>query len=189
MSPGGLNYGWRCREGNQNYNFSGNCSLLTFVEPFHTYTHGQGLSITGGYVYRGCQIPTLDGTYFFADYVSARIWTTDAGGSTANLTERTSELAPSGAGSIARITTFGVDQRGEMYIADQGTGVSGEIFKVVAADPTISDSDLNCSGSVDFQDLLIVLAAWGPCDGCLADLDGNHQVDFDDVLALLAQWG
>ena len=43
-------------------------------------------------------------------------------------------------------------------------------------------------GDVDFDDLLDVLAAWGKCQGCPADLDGSGVVDFGDVLILLANW-
>ena len=52
--------------------------------------------------------------------------------------------------------------------------------------------DLDGSGTIDFDDLLAVLAAWGPCDPkkpCPADLDHDDDVDFDDLLTLLAAWG
>ena len=39
-----------------------------------------------------------------------------------------------------------------------------------------------------FDDLLAVLAAWGACDACPADIAGNGMVDFDDVLTVLAGW-
>ena len=52
----------------------------------------------------------------------------------------------------------------------------------------MSEYDLDCSGAVDFNDLLIVLASYGACDGCLADVDGDHEVTFNDLLALLAAW-
>ncbi|MBX3373800.1 MAG: right-handed parallel beta-helix repeat-containing protein [Phycisphaeraceae bacterium] len=52
-------------------------------------------------------------------------------------------------------------------------------------------ADLDGSGTVDFADALLLLSAWGPCDGtpCAADLDGNESVDFADLLSLLAAWG
>ncbi len=55
--------------------------------------------------------------------------------------------------------------------------------------PTACPEDLDESGTVDFADLLAVLAAWGPCDGCPEDLDGSGAVDFADLLAVLAAWG
>ncbi|MBT8484557.1 MAG: hypothetical protein HKO59_02975 [Phycisphaerales bacterium] len=185
-SAGGENYGWRCREGMHNFTFTGACFDQTFTEPFHEYPNpSQGRSITGGYVYRGCAIPSLRGTYFFADYVSARIWSVDAGGTTDNFTIRTSELVPD-IGAINNIASFGEDARGEIYICDQS---GGEIFKIVPVKPTILPADLDCNGAVDFTDLLTLLAAWGECDGCLPDLDGDDMVGFADLLAMLASWG
>ncbi|MHC4810062.1 MAG: PQQ-dependent sugar dehydrogenase [Planctomycetota bacterium] len=188
ISAGGENYGWRCREGNANFNFSGDCANQTFTEPIHVYTHSQGFSVTGGYVYRGCAIPSLDGTYFFADYGTARIWSFDAGGGTGNFTVRTGELDPPGSASINRIASFAQDLRGEVYIIEHGTGFNGELWKIVPETPTVPANDLNCDGVVDFSDLLALLAQYGPCDGCLEDLDGNHAVDFNDILSLLASW-
>lgn len=50
-------------------------------------------------------------------------------------------------------------------------------------------ADLDGSGSVDFADLLSLLAVWGPCPGCPADIDGSGAVDFNDLLAVLGGWG
>ncbi len=55
----------------------------------------------------------------------------------------------------------------------------------VAGDPGVP-GDVNGDGTVDFSDLLAVLAAWGPCDGCPEDVDGSGAVDFTDLLAVLA---
>ena len=50
--------------------------------------------------------------------------------------------------------------------------------------------DLDHSGAVDFGDILVILAAWGSCEGeCPEDLDGSGAVDFGDVLVVLAAWG
>ncbi|HRP61749.1 MAG TPA: hypothetical protein PK400_00470, partial [Phycisphaerales bacterium] len=50
-------------------------------------------------------------------------------------------------------------------------------------------ADLNGSNTVDVQDLLILLGAWGPCAGCPADLNGSNTVDVQDLLILLGAWG
>jgi hypothetical protein len=50
-------------------------------------------------------------------------------------------------------------------------------------------SDLDGSGAVGFEDLIVLLASWGPCAGCAADLDRSGDVGFADLLALLARWG
>jgi hypothetical protein len=87
-----------------------------------------GCSVTGGYVYRGCAIPDLNGQYFFADYCTADIWSGRfQGGLLVNVTNRSTELAPGGGLFINNITSFGEDARGELYICDQG----GEVFKIV----------------------------------------------------------
>ncbi len=196
-SAGGENYGWRCMEGNACSSISGcsttgcTCGDPALTDPIYEYTHGSGRSITGGYVYRGCDIPTLDGTYFFADYVFQRLWSfTYDGNNVLNFTTRTGELSPSSKGfTINQISSFGEDAKGELYIVDQGFGTTGQVFKIIPVDPTISPADLDCSGDVGVKDLLFLLGSWGPCDGCLADLDGDHAVGVKDLLFLLGEWG
>lgn len=126
---GGINYGWRCREGMHDFNFSGDCALATFREPIHEYSHGGSpfrCSITGGEVYRGCAIPDLWGTYFFADYCSNQIWSFRNGPAVDDFMERTAELDPPSF-AISDIVSFGRDAFGEIYICEQG----GEVFKIV----------------------------------------------------------
>lgn len=60
---------------------------------------------------------------------------------------------------------------------------------VDACEKSPCPTDQNGSGSTDFADVLVLLAAWGPCADCPEDLDGNGTVDFSDVLATLAAWG
>ncbi|HRP62729.1 MAG TPA: plastocyanin/azurin family copper-binding protein [Phycisphaerales bacterium] len=50
-------------------------------------------------------------------------------------------------------------------------------------------ADLNNSGAVYVQDLLILLGEWGPCKGCESDLNGSGAVDVQDLLLLLGAWG
>ena len=50
-------------------------------------------------------------------------------------------------------------------------------------------ADINSDSSVSFDDLLLLLAAWGPCPACTADIDGDGDVGFSDLLALLDAWG
>ena len=130
---GGLNYGWDIYEGRHCFVEPAPddpCppSTAGYTMPVLEYDHGQGCSITGGFVYRGCRMPDLQGTYFYSDYCSAFIKTFRgvAGGDAQNLADRTSDLAPP-VGSIDNVTSFGEDARGELYIVDQ----DGEVFKVV----------------------------------------------------------
>lgn len=125
---GGINYGWRCYEGNSVFNQSGNCppdNTLTF--PIAQYTHNEsGLpkcSITGGYRYRGTAQPNLQGLYFFADFCSNEIGILEPSGSNWTMTFT---QAFSGNGW----TTFGEDINGELYIA----GISsGTVYKIIDA--------------------------------------------------------
>jgi hypothetical protein len=146
-STGGENYGWRCYEGNADFS-TGFCSDpndLTF--PFLVYGHftsvaptfRTGCSITGGIVYRGCAIPELDGTYWFADYCSGFIFSCRYDGSSlTDVLDRTAELDPAGS-SINSIVSFGEDAYGEMYICDVG----GEVFKMIPTTPVTPD----CNGN------------------------------------------
>lgn len=134
----GRNFGWRIMEGNNctglaACNGSLPCNDNGYTDPIHTYSHSGGAcSVTGGVVYRGCAIPDLQGTYFFADYCSNQIWsTTVTGGVAGPIVNRTTELDPPGTPAITTITNFGRDECGEIYICEQG----GEIWKIVPAAP------------------------------------------------------
>jgi glucose/arabinose dehydrogenase len=144
-SSGGENYGWDCMEGDQCSTVSDcmdngcTCNEAGLTLPAHTYTHADGLAITGGEVYRGCAISDLDGSYFFADYVNGRIWSFEYTTMVENLTERTSELAPGQPHFIGSISSFGRDALGEIYICDLN---DGEIFKIV---PDTGGPSLDCN--------------------------------------------
>ncbi len=72
----GNNYGWGCYEGTRlNTQYGGNCpNNLVHEPPVHEYPRSDGSSITGGYVYRGNDAPSLFGQYVFADYGSGQVW-------------------------------------------------------------------------------------------------------------------
>ncbi len=197
----GRNYGWRCTEGTSNTGLTG-CTFgsPTLTAPIHTYTHVAGTtggySLTGGYVYRGCRIPDLQGTYFFADYVNANIWTFRYNAATNTKSEfqnRNSTLGTSVEGGVVnQYATFGEDANGELYIADHG----GQIYKIIPASgdgpctPPPAPGDLNGDGRVDGADLGLLLAGWGTCGTpCPADLDANGVVNGADIGILLGNWG
>lgn len=84
-------------------------------------------------MYRGATIPELDGTYFFADFCTGRVWSFVWNGSgMSQFAERTQELQPETGETINNVTSFGEDDSGEIYIVDR----DGEIFKIVEANPT-----------------------------------------------------
>jgi glucose/arabinose dehydrogenase len=133
-STGGGNYGWKMMEGTR-CNATTACTnpppcnspLLTL--PIHDYLSTGDCAVIGGYVYRGCGIPGLEGTYFFGDYCTGRLASFRYDGTTVTeFTQRTNELRPN-VGEIDNITSFGEDAHGEIYIAD----LDGEIFKIVPA--------------------------------------------------------
>ncbi len=189
-SPGGQNYGWRCREGMHNFNFGDSCPSATFTEPIYEYSHSLGCAITGGCVYRGCAIPDLDGTYFYADYCSSSIWSFRyTGGAVTEFTNRTTELDPVGSQSITSIVSFGEDALGEIYIADQS---GGEIFKIVPA----TMIDCNSNGVADSCDIATGASRDvnndgipDECQGCLGDIDGDLDTDLSDLGIVLAAYG
>ncbi len=138
-SPGGVNYGWSKLEGNHCFAaFQGctptGCDSTGITLPIREYSHSQdgfSCSISGGYVYRGGVIPSLAGTYFYADYCSAQIYSFRYDGAVlTELTNRTGELAPGGGLSIASPVAFGQDGVGELYIVDRAA-TSGEVYKII----------------------------------------------------------
>jgi glucose/arabinose dehydrogenase len=147
-SPGGENYGWRLMEGLHCYPPGANCTQVPGCIPVHTlpiheYSHseaGFSCSVTGGYVYRGSELPTLPGTYFFADFCSNHIYSFRyTGGSVTEFTDRTAELAPGGGLSIGSIAGFGEDASGEMYIVDRDAATAGEVYKITATAAGVAD--------------------------------------------------
>ncbi|HET6948606.1 MAG TPA: PQQ-dependent sugar dehydrogenase [bacterium] len=117
----GGNYGWRTMEGAHCFNPTTGCDRTGLALPIAEYDHGQGCSVTGGYVYRGSRIRALVGRYLFADYCSGRIWAlADAGGNRwAMAVALTTDL---------RITSFGEDQTGELYVVDH----NGAVYRLTA---------------------------------------------------------
>jgi glucose/arabinose dehydrogenase len=128
----GVNWGWDVFEGNACFDPAphyATCSeaMPDMTFPVHTYTHSQGCSITGGFVYRGCAMPDVRGRYFFSDFCSAWIRSlTVTGGVASGTTDHTADLESTGV-SIDQVTSFGEDARGELYICDRG----GEVFRIV----------------------------------------------------------
>lgn len=127
----GLNYGWRCYEGNSTYNTNGCGAMNTMTFPFAQYTHADGQSITGGFFYRGTAYPNFANTYFFADYLRNRIGRVNASG---NIT-----YTPNFSGNN-NFTTFGQDAPGELYIGAS----AGTIYKII--DTSLGTNDFAVNG-------------------------------------------
>lgn len=127
----GANFGWRLREGNKathKQNIGGERPPQA-IDPVYTYKHGhgnfEGVSVTGGYAYRG-PIKSLQGKYFFADFANPRIWSFEMNqGKATNFKNWTDQLTPP-KGHINLIASFGQDHEGNLLIISH----SGSIFKV-----------------------------------------------------------
>ncbi len=120
-SKGGENYGWNTMEGMHCYEPT-DCDKSQSVWPVYEYAHGEaGISVTGGFVYRGNNLPDLDGAYIYADFASGNVWTL-------RFTEGVwvNELLEKGA---FQVSSFGEDEAGELYLTDFGGGALYRLIK------------------------------------------------------------
>ena len=140
-STGGDDYGWRLREGTIQTPSGGvgGSKPAGAIDPIYDYVHGfgpgEGHSVTGGYVYRGA-VASLQGEYFFADFVSDGLWSVRWDGSDpsgfdgTNITSFTdwtdTEAFTPDQGSLTGISSFGEDAAGDLYILTLG----GDVFRV-----------------------------------------------------------
>ena len=113
----GQNLGWRLMEGTHCFNPSKDCQTIPGLTlPKTEYAHEKGrCSVTGGYVYRGTNIPALDGTYLFGDFCTGEIWGFKKG--------QTQLLFD----TDLKISSFGEDGEGEVFVV----GYEGKIFTLV----------------------------------------------------------
>ncbi len=101
----GGNYGWNLREGT--HPFRRRRTEATLIDPIVEYGHTEGVSVTGGYVYRGTQLADFRGTYLYGDFVSGTIWALDA---------RDGQVhAHAKVASLPGLASFGEDAAGEVY--------------------------------------------------------------------------
>ena len=111
----GGNYGWRCREGAHDFNPSTpGCSSGVLIDPVTEYDHTLGVSITGGYVYRGSQATALTGRYLFGDFGSGRIWAWLP--ENATQPRQPTQLLD----TELNISSFGQGNDGELYVIHYG---------------------------------------------------------------------
>jgi len=119
----GANYGWPEMEGN--HCFTPGCDPSNFEPAIHEYSHNTGgISITGGFVYRGCKLPDLHGTYIYSDYnyFNSPLWSLSWDGAVASQ----GPIDTGGIGGL--ISSFGEDEQGEIYVANHS---SGTVLKIV----------------------------------------------------------
>ncbi|XP_042548619.1 HHIP-like protein 1 [Dipodomys spectabilis] len=140
----GCNYGWRAREGFECYDrkLCANASLDD-VLPIFAYPHKLGKSVTGGYVYRGCEYPNLNGLYIFGDFMSGRLMSLRETPGTGQW--QYNELCMGRGQTCAfpglinnyypHIISFAEDEAGGLYFMSTGvpsaTAARGVIYKVI----------------------------------------------------------
>jgi glucose/arabinose dehydrogenase len=118
----GKNYGWIIMEGPNCFPET-NCDTTGLTVPIYSYPHSAGnLSITGGYVYRGDQMPELYGRYIYGDYGSGRIWALDYSEG-----DVTNGLLLDGPGGIS---AFGQDAEKEIYVVYLSFSDLSKIYKL-----------------------------------------------------------
>ncbi|GAB4359204.1 MAG: PQQ-dependent sugar dehydrogenase [Gammaproteobacteria bacterium] len=127
----GGNYGWNCYEGNAEYRLKLCDPKRRYLKPVHDYAHmplassrdGMAASVTGGYVYRGEEIPELYGSYVYADFVFGKIWVLRN-----PYSENPENVELFDTDSL--IVTFAEDNRGELYFVDYGN--DGAIYRFIS---------------------------------------------------------
>jgi glucose/arabinose dehydrogenase len=127
----GANYGWKITEGNLAYTACGTCDTSNYEKPLVDYGRTLGISVTGGYVYRGQEMPRMRGAYFYGDYSSRRIWTlkkNQPAGPYVN-----ADFLTAG-GSIS---VFGEDYNRELYVARYFAS-TGKFYRIRCAPPAPS---------------------------------------------------
>lgn len=117
----GGNYGWNLREGKHVFGRRGSSPRQKLIEPVWEYDHALGVSITGGLVYRGTQLPELVGLYVYSDFVSGRMWALHYDPQHHKVLGNYAIPGPS-----LPITSFGTDEEEELFftaIAPNGQGI------------------------------------------------------------------
>jgi len=184
----GRNLGWRCMEGNACFTSPSGaectCNGANLTDPVIVYDHTTGgFSVTGGLVYRGSQIPGEYGKYFYADYISGRLWTfkMDAGVATGN-TQRLTQTT---------IVSFATDGNGEMYVVtgsqQSASTTAGVVRKIVAACNTTGDINGDCvrniADAVILVDVLLGVEINDPAMVARSDINNDGDRDGLDIQA------
>ncbi|HEX9766716.1 MAG TPA: PQQ-dependent sugar dehydrogenase [Nitriliruptorales bacterium] len=126
LAEPGANLGWPVLEGDDPF-YGGDPGgpTTSLTGPVHVIRHGEaegGCSVTGGWVYRGEDIPELDGHYFFADWCLGWVRSFDTSGEVV-VTDHSDQLA------VEMPSSFAVDPDGELLVVDYG---AGSILRLVA---------------------------------------------------------
>ena len=158
LSVNGGNYGWPSLEGSFLINFANGFDLTPdagdvfanangFIPPIIEYDHEDGRSVTGGFVYRGSNIPALYGKYIFGDFqggfvnLDPRLFVGDL--DTGDFEQL---LIEAGSEGLSQPISFGQDENGELYIV----AINGQVLSI---DPIVLFGDINQDGVVNLLDV------------------------------------
>jgi glucose/arabinose dehydrogenase len=119
-SPGLENYGWNVYEGTHVFEDKDPNPAGHLVMPVYEYSHDEGCSVTGGYVYRGERVPSAAGRYFFGDFCSGTVWSFVLEGDKARDVQKV--------GRIDQLSSFGEDAAGELY----AVSLDGKLYELVS---------------------------------------------------------
>jgi glucose/arabinose dehydrogenase len=129
----GKNYGWRIMEATHCFNPAKNCNTSGLTLPIDEYSHETGISICGGYMYRGKMFPSLHGNYFFSDWSGKMFYLkkqTDASWQRGEVIADDNKTNDMG----AKINSMGEDENGEVYIITQHLmgpkSPSGAVYRI-----------------------------------------------------------
>jgi glucose/arabinose dehydrogenase len=109
-STPGPNFGWPITEGSACYRDAG-CDATSFVTPIAEYSHAEGCSVTGGFVYRGAAIPELAGHYFYSDFCSGFLRSVGPDGDAWDWTPQV--------GTTSSVSGFGIGADGELFVVSR----------------------------------------------------------------------
>lgn len=132
----GKNYGWNIMEGDRCFFLSPNCDTEGLTFPIATYGRNEGISVTGGYVYYGTKTPDLFGVYLYTDYISGKVWGLKYNGS------RATDVFTVVENSGIRVSSFGQDLEGEIYLLDHS---GGGLYQLENTTPRESDFPVKLS--------------------------------------------
>jgi glucose/arabinose dehydrogenase len=127
------NYGWRLMEGNHCFDPPEGCDASKYTAPIAEYDHSEGISVIGGYVYRGREFPSLHGYYIFGDWQGV-LWYLRHNEKT-KLWDRGPIFTEKESNEInGKINSFGEDENGNIYIVTQKLfgpkSPTGVIYKI-----------------------------------------------------------
>jgi uncharacterized repeat protein (TIGR03806 family) len=162
---GGFNLGWDTCEGTHDFG-GANCAALNSKPPVIEYFHDQngGISVTGGYVYRGDRLPSLYGAYLYGDFGTNHVWAWNG-----SLPASPTRIAEFSGG----LSSFGEDRDGELYLLS----FDGNIYKLQLSVPPASQFPTNLSATGLFSNTATLTPAPG-----LVEYDVNTPLWSDRAL-------